>query len=269
MKWPIETMYVGMKLEDYVSNVDAVRRRNLDKWYKFSEVVESTYYDTGFECYKKEILTGTNSLVLNDGVTISVTPNTVGQLVGVGTDFDGSVSGGAQEIFAGDFIVVMGIPYYVTAVQSATVLQLGAANQPLPFDDVALTTDFYKYTRVPKSSTVTRDVPTLDSISVTAHGIPIYNDFPNMFFNSYQSYQYGGPNINTPTDVGALMINFCLYPGTYQPSGHINISRAREFYIQYASSVISSNVRGVLVVVAVAINFLLISDGSAVLRYST
>ena len=65
------------------------------------------------------------------------------------------------------------------------------------------------------------------------------------------------------------MINFNLYPGTYQPSGHINVSRAREFYIAYTSSVISTSLVGTLVVVAAAINFLLISDGSAVLRYST
>jgi hypothetical protein len=65
------------------------------------------------------------------------------------------------------------------------------------------------------------------------------------------------------------MINFCLYPGTYQPSAHINISRAREFYIQYTSSIISTVVNGTLIIVGIAINFLLVSDGSAVLRYST
>jgi hypothetical protein len=29
------------------------------------------------------------------------------------------------------------------------------------------------------------------------------------------------------------MITFNLYPGSYQPSGHVNISRAREFYIEF------------------------------------
>jgi hypothetical protein len=28
-------------------------------------------------------------------------------------------------------------------------------------------------------------------------------------------------------------IPFCLYPNDYQPSGHINVSRAREFYLNY------------------------------------
>ena len=112
-------------------------------------------------------------------------------------------------------------------------------------------------------------VPTMDRISVTAHGIPVYNDIPAQFFNSYVPYTYGGHLVTTPEDIGLLMITFNLYPGSYQPSGHINISRAREFYFRYVSSVIGPSTTGILVIVAIAINFLLISDGSAVLRYST
>jgi hypothetical protein len=127
---------------------------------------------------------------------------------------------------------------------------------------------------------------TVDRLKVTAHGIPIYNDFPAEFFSHYSPYVWGGQNINCPEDDGALMVNFCLYPGTYQPSGHLNISRAREFYIQYTSSYVGraessngpddyklangeSGRPGDLITLAIAINFLLISDGSAVLRYST
>ena len=112
-------------------------------------------------------------------------------------------------------------------------------------------------------------VPTMDRISVTAHGIPIYNDIPAQFFNSYIPYTYGGHLIVTPEDPGLLMITFNLYPGSYQPSGHVNISRAREFYFKYSSSVVGPSQTGSLIIVAIAINFLLISDGSAVLRYST
>ncbi len=106
-------------------------------------------------------------------------------------------------------------------------------------------------------------------LSVTAHGVPLYNNIPAKFFNSYIPYQYGGWNISTPEDPGLYMIAFNLYPGTYQPSGHINLSRAREFYIQYDSTYITSSFTAELVVNAVAINFLLVSDGSATLRYAT
>jgi hypothetical protein len=127
---------------------------------------------------------------------------------------------------------------------------------------------------------------TIDRVRVAAHGIPIYNDFPAAFFSDYSPYIWGGRNLATPDDQGALMVNFCLYPNTYQPSGHLNISRAREFFFQYTSSYIGrsdsnngpddyasasgESVRDAeLLVLAIAINFLLISDGSAVLRYST
>ena len=86
---------------------------------------------------------------------------------------------------------------------------------------------------------------------------------------------FGANTLATPADLGLCMINFALYPGVFQPSGHINVSRAREFYIQVTSSVIGSvnsrgqNATGQLIAEASALNFLLISDGSAVLRYST
>lgn len=110
---------------------------------------------------------------------------------------------------------------------------------------------------------------TLTTVSILAHGISIYNNYAAEFFSDYQPYHYGGYNIITPEDEGALMINFNLYPGTYQPSGHINVSRAREFYFNFTSGYVSSANVADLLVLAIALNFLLISDGSAVLRYST
>ncbi len=109
----------------------------------------------------------------------------------------------------------------------------------------------------------------VQQLTVSAHGVPLYNNLPSKFFNSYVPLQYGGWNVRTPTDPACFMINFCLYPGTYQPSGHINVSRAREFYLQYNSTYVGANTPAELIVNAVAINFLLISDGSATLRYAT
>ena len=60
-----------------------------------------------------------------------------------------------------------------------------------------------------------------------------------------------------------------LFPRSYQPSGHLNVSRARETYLAWSSSYVGAQSAAQLIVVAVAINFLLVSDGSAVLRYST
>lgn len=110
---------------------------------------------------------------------------------------------------------------------------------------------------------------TVNTLKIQAHGIDIYTSFKSTFFRDYIPYTFGGGNVITPEDPGAFMINFCLYPGTYQPSGHINVSRAREFYLGYTSDYIGSDKPADQILLAKAINFLLISDGSAVLRYST
>jgi len=113
------------------------------------------------------------------------------------------------------------------------------------------------------------EIETIDDLKVEVHGIVLYRALKSSFYRDYIPYVYGGMHMNTPKDKGALMINFALHPGEYQPSGHINLSRAREFHIEYNSSYVSSSLTAELVVEATAINFLLISDGSAVLRYTT
>ena len=110
--------------------------------------------------------------------------------------------------------------------------------------------------------------PTIDSLSVETLGVELWRVTPAQFFNTYVPYNYGGFNISSPEDVGVYMLPFNLYPGSYQPSGHINLSRTREFFVNYTSSVISPVVTGQMVVLAIAINFLLISSGSATLRYN-
>jgi hypothetical protein len=52
---------------------------------------------------------------------------------------------------------------------------------------------------------------TITSLNVTAHGITLYDFFHTSFYNTYIPYQYGGYNIRTPDDPGALMITFCLF----------------------------------------------------------
>lgn len=111
--------------------------------------------------------------------------------------------------------------------------------------------------------------PVVSTVSLTAHGIKIHDGFPQAFFNTYEPFHFGGDAIRPPKDAGVLMINFALFTGCYQPSGYLNVSRARELYISYTSNYISSTTPVNLFAVAIAINFLLITDGSAVLRYST
>lgn len=113
------------------------------------------------------------------------------------------------------------------------------------------------------------DRPTVTTISLTAHGIKIHDAFSATFFSAYTPFHYGGDAIRPSRDPGAMMINFALFPGCYQPSAYLNTSRARELYLSWTTSYIGSTTPVTLVAVGVAINFLLVTDGSAVLRYST
>jgi len=117
--------------------------------------------------------------------------------------------------------------------------------------------------------------PIVDKLTVKAHGITLYDNFENAFYNAYIPFNYGGAAIQTPDqDCGVMMVNFALYPGSaYQPSGHLNVSRAREFYLSWPATTAAGDeadgTASTLHAVAKALNFLLITDGSAVLRYST
>lgn len=125
--------------------------------------------------------------------------------------------------------------------------------------------------------------PLVQTVSFKAQGVPIYNDIPAVLYNQYLPFVFGD-GIVCPTDPGAYCVTFNLHPGVYQPSGHINVSRAREFYIEIDDTTPTNAGRNVhaddrvggannattdLMATASCLNFLLISDGSAVLRYST
>jgi hypothetical protein len=113
-----------------------------------------------------------------------------------------------------------------------------------------------------------KETPTISTIELKAYGISIFNETDESFFNSYLPYRFG-ESTNTPSDRGWYRINFGMTPGKFQPSGHINLSRARDFYLKYTSKYISHKNKVEMIVLADLINFLLIKDGSAVLRYST
>ncbi len=264
LKWPIEYLFVGAKVRDYyAASAPETRSKNLQVWDKYSAYQDSALFQQGQNCLRETALvtdpsTQTLGLTLASGATT---------LVGTAT--------AAQALAVGDRVRVSGKLLTIGAAVSAAAALTGTSVlEATP--SVTASTSVAAGSAVLSSSDGVEYAtklwtPLLDSINITAHGIDIYKDMPGKFFNAYTTYHYGGSNINAPKDAGALFVPFCLYPGTYQPSGHINVSRAREFYLNYTSQYQTDNpaVTLLLVVVASAINFLLISDGSAVLRYST
>lgn len=262
MKWPIEYLFVGMKIKDYhAGSTDTLKRTHLDKWHTFHQRGTGTYNTTGQSVYKEVAIVtdgGTLGIAISNGEAVVA-------LTGTGTL--------AVAVAAGDLLVVDGLLVTVTtgaaAAAAVTGVSVARNNGPAVTASAGIATAARKLVRQGlqvETDTCTR---TMTELTVKAHGISIYDRFPFAFFNGYAPYHYGGVQLNTPEDCGLAFVPFCLFPGTYQPSGHINVSRAREFYLNYESTVIDNSTEGTLVIIASAINFLLISDGSAVLRYST
>lgn len=195
-----------MKVKNYHAASDAATvRQNLDKWQIFQQVTETTYKTTGQNVQKVQA-----ALLATATMTIS----TAG-VISVGT------SNTAIDIPQNGTLLVNGAYYTLTSATIAagsTGATLGTVN---PFPGVAVTAatsaNVFLVTNQGLSCTAWVGTNTLDTVTIKAHGINIYDTFPQKFFNAYTSYHYGGPNINTPEDAGLCFIPFCLYPGTYQP----------------------------------------------------
>ena len=256
MKWPIETMYVGVKMTAYASGT-----QNIDKWHTFGRYVGTDYNMS--QVLSHQMSTASNGIsqpAVNNTLTIS----TAGAVAATGTQF-------VTDFAVGDGIIINGYVGTVASIGSATAMVVfPAPTVALAFPQTASVNYAISKFANPKIQCAVFN-PTVDLLTVSAHGIPLYNAIEHEFFADYVAYNYGGSNINTPTDRGLMMVNFCIYPGTYQPSSHINVSRAREFYVKYTSSVIGTTpselgvpALGTLSIVASAINFLLITDGKKI-----
>lgn len=258
MKWPIESLFVAVKPVENETDVSATGYGHYENWHRFGKITEGTAALQGvqgstldaaavlevaaFDAEAKNAAAATVVLTLDAYRALTYVTQAGMDLLAIaeGASIDGTVAATPAIIDAAVLAAVASGAYDAPTVEGAN-----------PTMDTKLC------------------APTVDKLSVTAHGIDLYKEFPGTLFNAYTPYTYGGHNIRTPEDCAAYMITFCLYPGSYQPSGHVNVSRAREFYLQYWSSIVNTTDQCDLLVVASSINFLLISDGSAVLRYST
>jgi hypothetical protein len=255
MKWPIECMFVAIKPVANTTNGPDPDNKALQTWHRFSKITDST-----------QDVDGVASCKVYDYAQFEV---------------DAFLAVADASGTAADQLTDYAVLAKTTAAAAALFSLAGAASQVVAatstsvYDAVqAANTAVYHIHPVKAGECAQVDVrkhtPTIDRLSITAHGIDIYKEMPGTFFHSYTPYTFGGHNVSSPEDPGAHMITFCLYPGSYQPSGHVNVSRAREFYLKYWSEgAVTTADPADLIIVASAINFLLISDGSAVLRYST
>lgn len=255
LKWPIETLYMGLRPVD---NINVNSTKLLDSWYVYARTQENDFITCSLantfnavqpaNMLVPTLSSGTFTSVARGPITFPAFP-TPGYLAATGP---------------GGVVTVDDINKALAFQGVDTLYDPGAFANPLiptPAELVSNLPSVYCHASYQTCH------PTINVLTIEAHGIPLYRDIPSAFFNQYVPFTYGGQHINTPVDCGALMVTFNLYPGSYQPSGHVNVSRAREFYIDF----VRNQINGVddtsnadLVVVAIAINFLLISDGSAV-----
>jgi hypothetical protein len=259
MKWPIEFMFVAVRPVVNVTNGVFPDNNALQTWHQFGVTTETTQDVDGVaSCV---IDTTAQQEVADFLDEADVAGTAAAQLTAYNALAKTTAAGSALFALAG-------------AAASEAAATSGTVVAAVQAADTVANGDTYFVHPTKDGSCAQVDVrtksPTVSKLSITAHGIDIYKEMPGTFFHSYTPYTYGGHNVSAPTDPGAHMITFCLYPGSYQPSGHVNVSRAREFYLRYWSEgAVSSDDPADLIVIASAINFLLISDGSAVLRYST
>lgn len=108
----------------------------------------------------------------------------------------------------------------------------------------------------------------VDTLSFRIKDNEIYGIFPSILYQDYIPIRHG-EFINAPEWDGWYLMPFNFNPGDYNPSGHFNASKMREMYIRYVSRFITPNSPARMTVLAQTLNFLLIKDGDAVLRYST
>lgn len=250
-KWPIETIYCGIRPKTNFDNTNVLMPNS---WHKYTQQTK-TSVETG-------------ELDANAYYVATAPTNNPLQAADYTATF-ARVDHGATGL---DFAAALGVAgtTVLTAAQINLVLQRAGYK---PVNSTASSLSLAQLTAAmptgAKLASYYVSQPAIDTIQIVAHGIELFKQFPGKFYNSYIPFHYGGQNIRTPEDTGKFMITFGLYPGSYQPNGHVNISRAREFYFNYTSSVISNNNPGEVFLIGIAINFLLVSDGSAVLRYST
>ena len=264
MKWPIETLYIGLRPTD---NVDYRNSKMLTSWNVYAEtqkreVALCALDEAGFIADAR-LLAGLTNAQLTDAILAAALVPNAGPLFDAG-DFAGVTLADINAALSGS----VASRQYQSPNPNPPPAFFNVPVQVLKEYDAALFADANAPTgdeliaNAPANHCMMEYeicIPTLRDIQIQAHGVNLYQTTPATFFNAYVPYTYGGHHVNTPVDCGKLMVTFNLYPASYQPSGHVNISRAREFYLNYNSNQVGDSIAtSDMVVIGVAVNFLLI-----------
>jgi hypothetical protein len=253
IKWPVESLYIAFR-----------PRSNLflsQYWYKNTKLTQ--------KMFKAPIVAKNYNLVITGTVTSSTTNTAILNATGL------SAVDGAYTTY--DFVLTAGSGYnddnivenrYTVTAYNGTTKQITISPDWVN-DHPDTTTTFELFTPQPAINYVTyyKEEPVIKSMSLVAHGIEIYKDFSQAFYSNYLPFRFGR-TLPAPKERGSYIMNFNLYPDSRHPSGHLNATVARELYLRYTSDVISDTYQVDLIVLAKAINFLLVDRGRAALYYT-
>lgn len=268
LKWPIETIYVAFQP---TSNTTSAIKGDTWNQYSLPNVVnvQNTSLANGYYWSANGLpgSTVTPGLTIGTPMLPAQAP-TASQLTGAFIPF----SGQPNINFATFFNVLPGAILTVNQINWALTLNGYPPLNPSSFVNPSAPTsnEIIAATPAPYSpSYFIQYSPTINTMYYTAQSINLTPNIMSSFYSDYQPFTYVSNHMKTQEDIGIYMHSFSLFTDVNQPSGYLNVSRCREFYINWTSSYISPTQQVEMIVVAVSINFLLISDGSAVLRYAT
>ncbi len=253
IKYPIENLFLCFR-----------PRENLalsQHWYKNLKLTEKTY---------KVPVVAKNSSTVITGNVVSGEQNTAIISSGLLSAVDNTYNGY-------DFVITGGRGYnplditknrYIISSYNGTTKQISITSNWIgTYPDSTTTYELFTPQLAINTISYYDETPTVDTISIKMNTIEIWRKIPELFYNSYLPYRFGGSGMAIPEDRGTYFIPFNLYPYHHHPTGSVNSSVGRELYLHITSKIISSNFPVDLVISARVINFLLVSNGSLVLKY--
>lgn len=117
--------------------------------------------------------------------------------------------------------------------------------------------------------------PLIAHIDIQAQGATIWSNYNPILYNFYLSFQYGADAIRGTEDESEFFFTWAIYPGMFQPSGFLNFSRLREIDVHFATKdnrhigpAADETLNNVTMhTLGSSLNFFLIADGTALIRY--
>ena len=254
-KWPIEYFFAGCRRTE-VENL-STQAQHQDRYDQFT-------YATPLTAYASEASGVVWQGLVNDGVgDATVDVDATGAITGINTLFQ-TAPDAADQLQVGDILRVGGVQVVVSAVTSDTTAQSVIGTHSI----LAATTDVQKAQNTRGVIEVNQEKSLIDWLTLQSQGNTIFHRASMKRFNSYFPWHYGKGAIRTPEDEGLALFSFARYPGAYQPSGSVNLSRARETDLIIEGSTISQSDPVTLFASASAINFTVLTDGALVRRFA-